>query len=127
LDGIITFNKLAKETMIKIVTKFVDELKAQVKDKNIKIIINKEATEWLINKGFDPKMGARPLQRVIDKEIKRDLAKKMLFGELKNGGSVNITIADDKIVLVATAKELKVPLLTVDQVSPLVEMPTDAV
>jgi ATP-dependent Clp protease ATP-binding subunit ClpA len=127
LDGIITFNKLAKETMIKIVTKFVDELKAQVKDKNIKIKINKEATEWLINKGFDPKMGARPLQRVIDKEIKRDLAKKMLFGELKNGGSVNITIADDKIVLVATAKELKVPLLTVDQVSPLVEMPTDAV
>jgi ATP-dependent Clp protease ATP-binding subunit ClpA len=127
LDGIITFNKLAKETMVKIVTKFVDELKAQVKDKNIKIKINKEATDWLITKGFDPKMGARPLQRVIDKEIKRDLAKKMLFGELKNGGSVNITIADDKILLVATAKELKVPLLTVDQVSPLVEMPTDAV
>jgi ATP-dependent Clp protease ATP-binding subunit ClpA len=126
LDGIITFNKLAKETMVKIINKFVDELKAQVKDKNIKIKINKEATEWLITKGFDPKMGARPLQRVIDKEIKRDLAKKMLFGELKNGGSVSITIADDKIVLVATPKELKVPLLTVDQVSPLVEMPTDA-
>jgi ATP-dependent Clp protease ATP-binding subunit ClpA len=127
LDGIITFNKLAKETMVKIVTKFVDELKTQVKDKNIKIKINKEVTEWLITKGFDPKMGARPLQRVIDKEIKRDLAKKMLFGELKNGGSVNITIADDKILLVATPKELKVPLLMVDQVSPLVEMPTDAV
>ena len=127
LDSIITFNKLAKETMVKIVTKFVDELKTQVKDKNIKIKINKEATEWLITKGFDPKMGARPLQRVIDKEIKRDLAKKMLFGELKNGGSVNITIADDKILLVATPKELKVPLLMVDQVSPLVEMPTDAV
>ena len=127
LDGIITFNKLAKETMVKIVTKFVDELKTQVKDKNIKIKINKEATEWLITKGFNPKMGARPLQRVIDKEIKRDLAKKMLFGELKNGGSVNITIADDKILLVATPKELKVPLLMVDQVSPLVEMPTDAV
>ena len=127
LDGIITFNKLTKETMVKIVTKFVDELKTQVKDKNIKIKINKEATEWLITKGFDPRMGARPLQRVIDKEIKRDLAKKMLFGELKNGGSVNITIADDKILLVATPKELKVPLLMVDQVSPLVEMPTDAV
>jgi len=111
LDGIITFNKLAKETMVKIVSKFVDELKAQVKDKNIKVKINKEAINWLIDKGFDSKMGARPLQRVIDKEIKRSLAKMMLFGALKNGGVASITIDKDQIMIVATPKESKVPLL----------------
>jgi ATP-dependent Clp protease ATP-binding subunit ClpA len=121
LDGIMTFNRLGKESMVKVVNKFIDELKAQVKDKGVKIKLNKEATEWLIVKGFDPKMGARPLQRVIDKEIKRDLAKLMLFGDLKNGGSVAITVADDKLVLLATPKELKVPLLSDSTIS-LVEM-----
>ena len=77
LDGIITFNKLEKSTMTKIVTKFIDELKEQVKEKGVRIKIDKDAVEWLIDKGFDSKMGARPLQRVIDKEIKRDLAKMM--------------------------------------------------
>ena len=116
LDGVVTFNKLGKETMIKIVGKFIDELKDQVKDKGIKIKINKEATEWLLTKGFDNKMGARPLQRVIDKEIKRNLAKMMLFGALKNGGSASITVdsTNDQLVIVAVPKEAKVPLLTVD-------------
>ena len=123
LDGVVTFNKLGKETMVKIVGKFIDELREQVKEKGIRVKINKEATEWLLNKGFDPKMGARPLARVIDKEIKRDLAKLMLFGELKNGGWVNITIVDDKICLIAKAKELKVPLLTVDSNTSLVDIP----
>jgi ATP-dependent Clp protease ATP-binding subunit ClpA len=121
LDGIITFNKLAKETMVKIVNKFVDELKAQVKDKNIKVKINKEATNWLIEKGFDSKMGARPLQRVIDKEIKRNLAKMMLFGALKNGGVASITIDKDQIVIVATPKEPKVPLLAISTESVSIE------
>jgi len=119
LDGVVTFSKLGRETMVKIVGKFIDELREQVKEKGIRVKINKEATEWLLDKGFDPKMGARPLQRVIDKEIKRDLAKLMLFGDLKNGGWVTITIVDDKICLVSKAKELKVPLLTVD--TPMVE------
>jgi ATP-dependent Clp protease ATP-binding subunit ClpA len=121
LDGIITFNKLAKETMVKIVNKFVDELKAQVKDKNIKVKINKEAINWLIEKGFDSKMGARPLQRVIDKEIKRSLAKMMLFGALKNGGVASITIDKDQIMIVATPKELKVPLLAIGTESIAIE------
>jgi ATP-dependent Clp protease ATP-binding subunit ClpA len=114
LDGIITFNKLAKESMVKVVNKFVDELREQVKEKGIRIKINKEATEWLIVKGFDPKMGARPLQRVIDKEIKRPLAKLMLFGDLKAGGWLTINIADDTINLVTKPKETKLPLLTSD-------------
>jgi ATP-dependent Clp protease ATP-binding subunit ClpA len=68
----------------------------------------------LIEKGFDSKMGARPLQRVIDKEIKRDLAKMMLFGDLKGGGWLTITVNEDKIALVAKPKVSKVPLLTVE-------------
>jgi len=126
LDGVVTFNKLGKDTMVKIVNKFIDELKEQVKDKAVRIKINKEAIEWLITKGFDPKMGARPVQRVIDKEIKRNLAKMMLFGELKNGGWATITLDNDQLAIVAKAKESKVPLLTVDSTTPLVEIP-DAV
>jgi ATP-dependent Clp protease ATP-binding subunit ClpA len=113
LDGIITFSKLSKETMAKVVTKFIDELKAQVKEKGIRIKLDKEAISWLIEKGFDPKMGARPLQRVIDKEIKRDLAKMMLFGELKNGGSLSISVKGDKLQLIAKPKVSKVALLAV--------------
>jgi ATP-dependent Clp protease ATP-binding subunit ClpA len=121
LDGIMTFNKLGKESMVKVVNKFIDELKAQVKDKGVKIKLNKEAIEWLIVKGFDPKMGARPLQRVIDKEIKRSLAKLMLFGSLKGGGIANITVDNDQLMIVAVPKEPKVPLLSDSTIS-LVEM-----
>ena len=116
LDGIITFNKLGKPVMVKIVEKFIDELRTQVKDKGIRVKIDKAAINWLIDKGFDAKMGARPLQRVIDKEIKRDLAKMMLFGDLKNGGWLTITINEDKIVLVAKPKTPKVPLLPAETI-----------
>jgi ATP-dependent Clp protease ATP-binding subunit ClpA len=115
LDGIITFNKLGKETTIKVVDKFIDELRAQVKEKGIKIKIDKEAINWLLDKGFDSKMGARPLQRVIDKEIKTDLAKMMLFGELRGGGTLQITVEDNKIALIAKPKTIKLPLLTVEE------------
>jgi ATP-dependent Clp protease ATP-binding subunit ClpA len=125
LDGIMTFNKLGKDSMTKVIVKFMDELRAQVKEKGIRIKLDKESTNWLITKGFDTKMGARPLQRVIDKEIKRPLAKLMLFGDLKNGGVLNITVQDDKLVLLSTPKESKTPLLTVDSTTSLVEMNVD--
>ena len=99
LDGVVTFNKLSKETMIKIVGKFMIEVRDQVKEKGVKLKINAEAVDWLVDKGFDKKMGARPLQRVIDKEIKRPLAKMMLFGDLRNGGIVSILIEDKKITI----------------------------
>ena len=118
LDGIITFNKLGKETMVKVVNKFIDELKDQVKDKGVKIKADKEAVSWLIEKGFDPKMGARPLHRVIDKEIKRDLAKMMLFGDLKTGGWLTISVDNDKLVLAAKPKVPKVLALTADVTIP---------
>ena len=116
LDAVITFNKLAKETIVKVIDKFMDELREQVKEKGIRIKIDKDATNWLIDNGYDSKMGARPLQRVIDKEIKRPLAKMMLFGDLRNGGWLTLTVEDNKIMLVAKPKLPKTPLLMVDTV-----------
>jgi ATP-dependent Clp protease ATP-binding subunit ClpA len=99
LDGIITFGKLTKEVMMKVVGKFLVELKAQVADKNVEISITNEALDALVDRGFDRKMGARPLQRVIDKEIKRPLARKLLFGDLKKGGKVSIDFKDNEFTL----------------------------
>ena len=90
--------------MIKIVGKFMLEVKEQVKGKGIKIRISDDAIDWLVDKGFDSKMGARPLHRVIDKEIKRPLAKRMLFGDLKQGGILNIGVADNNILLTVKSK-----------------------
>ena len=108
LDGVITFAKLSKETMIKIVGKFMLELKGQIKDKGIKIKLKDDAIDLLVKKGFDSKMGARPLQRIIDQEIKRPLAKMMLFGELKAGGILTIGVERDSITLLV---KLRVPRL----------------
>jgi ATP-dependent Clp protease ATP-binding subunit ClpA len=108
LDAVVTFGKLTKETMIKIVGKFMVDVREQVKDKGIKIKISDEAIDWLIDRGFDSKMGARPLQRVIDKDIKRPLAKMMLFGDLKNGGALSIGVVGDLLSLTAKPKAQKV-------------------
>lgn len=107
LDGIITFGKLEKPVMMKIVGKFLLELKNKVKEKNINITVSDEALDYLVDTGFDSKMGARPLQRVIDHEIKRPLSKLMLFGELKNGGNISIDYVDDELeILVVMTDEL---------------------
>lgn len=92
LDGIVKFKKLDQINMIKIVKKFIDELNDLVKDRNIQIKTSPEAVEFLIEKGFDSKMGARPLQRTIDEHIKKPLSREILFGKLKNGGVVNIVV-----------------------------------
>ena len=86
--------------MIKIVGKFLLELKLMIKDKNVAITVSDEAIDYLVDKGFDPKMGARPLQRVIDDEIKRPLSRALLFGDLKNGGKAQIDLVDGKIDVV---------------------------
>ena len=99
LDGVITFATLGKPVMLKIVGKFLKELKDMVVEKGVKINVSDEALDYLVDKGFDPKMGARPLQRVIDNEIKRKLSRDLLFGQLKNGGSVTINISNDEVVL----------------------------
>lgn len=107
LDAIITFKDLSKETMIKVVGKFVKEIMDTVAAKNIKITMTNEATDWLVKNGFDAKMGARPMARIIDKEIKRPLSKEMLFGSLVNGGTVTINVVDDKLTVTCKAKAIR--------------------
>jgi ATP-dependent Clp protease ATP-binding subunit ClpA len=99
LDGIIRFGKLDQQTMVKVVKKFIDELNALIKDKNVHVRPNVDAVEFLIKKGFDSKMGARPLQRTIDEYIKKPLSKEILFGKLSNGGVVEIGVENDKLTL----------------------------
>ena len=107
LDAVVTFAKLSKEIMIKIVGKFLLDLKNMVVNKGIKITISDEAIDYLVEKGFDPKMGARPLQRVIDNDIKRQLSREMLFGDLKNGGEVHIDFIRGKVELIVKEEEVE--------------------
>jgi len=104
LDGTVTFAKMSKEIMMKIVGKFLLELKEMVTDRDIDITVTDDALDYLVDKGYDPKMGARPLQRVIDNEIKRPLSRQILFGNLKKGGTVEIGFVDNKLVLKAETK-----------------------
>jgi ATP-dependent Clp protease ATP-binding subunit ClpA len=99
LDGTIRFGKLDHSTMLMIVKKFIGDLNALVKDKNIHVKPTSEAMDYLVRKGFDSKMGARPLQRTIDDMIKRPLSKEILFGKLTNGGLVEITLENDQLKL----------------------------
>jgi ATP-dependent Clp protease ATP-binding subunit ClpA len=99
LDGIIRFGKLDHETTIKVVKKFIDELNALLKDRNVHVKPTADAVGYLIKKGFDNKMGARPLQRTIDDLIKKPLSKEILFGKLTNGGIVEVDATDDGLTL----------------------------
>lgn len=97
LDAIVPFKALAPETMVRVVDKFVAQMEAQLTEKNVAIILSDEAREWLAHKGYDPAMGARPLSRVIQENVKRPLAEELLFGELVEGGTVHVIVKDDKI------------------------------
>jgi ATP-dependent Clp protease ATP-binding subunit ClpA len=108
LDAIIKFSKLGEKVVEQIVKKFVGDLNNQLKDKGIEIIITAKATKWLANKGHDSKMGARPLARLIDNEIKSPLSRRVLFGDLVDGGRVTVDIVDDKLDF--TVVEIPKPL-----------------
>jgi ATP-dependent Clp protease ATP-binding subunit ClpA len=99
LDGIIKFGKLDHNTMAKIVKKFIDELNSLLKDKNVAVKLTADAAELLIKKGFNRKMGARPLQRTIDDMIKKPLSKEILFGRLVNGGVVEVGANSNDLTL----------------------------
>ena len=108
LDAVIKFTKLSQEVVVQIVKKFVGELNSQLKDKGIEISINAETTKWLAVKGYDKKMGARPLARLIDNKIKSPLSRRVLFGDLKEGGLVKINIVNDDLDFVV--EEIQKPL-----------------
>ena len=96
LDAIINFNKLSNEFIVKIVEKFLMELETKLAGKNVEMVVNDEAKLWLADTGYDPLMGARPLARLIDVEIKKPLSNEVLFGQLEKGGKVIIELNDDK-------------------------------
>ena len=93
LDNIIRFNDLDPATILHVVRKFVYELEQQLADRHVTLEINDPAVRWLADKGYDASMGARPMQRVIQREIKRPLADELLFGELAKGGHIKISLA----------------------------------
>ena len=99
LDGTVVFKKLAKEVLIKIVGKFMLDLKTQLKEKDVALELTDEAIDYLVEHGYDDKMGARPMQRLIDNKIKKDLSKELLFGSLKNGGVVKVTVKGKELAL----------------------------
>ncbi|TMO80204.1 ATP-dependent Clp protease ATP-binding subunit ClpA [Pseudoalteromonas sp. S3776] len=97
LDNIIWFNHLEKEVILQVVDKFVVELQAQLDKKSVNLELTSKAREWLADKGYDKAMGARPMARVIQDELKKPLANEILFGELVDGGTVKVSVKDKKI------------------------------
>jgi ATP-dependent Clp protease ATP-binding subunit ClpA len=102
LDSIVKFTSLSHKTVCQIVEKFIAELNGQVKEKNIEIVATTEAVDWMATKGYDKKMGARPLARLIDNKIKSPLSRRILFGDLKDGGVVTISIKDNDLDFATT-------------------------
>ena len=99
LDAVISFAPLPKSTILQVVEKFVLQLEAQLMDRNVTIELTRPAAEWLADKGYDDKMGARPLGRVIQEHIKKPLAEELLFGTLAKGGLVKVSVKDGELVL----------------------------
>ncbi|MDB2338920.1 AAA family ATPase, partial [Amylibacter sp.] len=118
LDATISFAPLSKEVIIKVVDKFVLQLEAQLMDRNVTFELSSDAASWLADKGYDDKMGARPLARVIQEHLKKPLAEELLFGKLSKGGLVKVHLKDDKLDLELISPEArqitkrKPPLLT---------------
>ncbi|MAQ39185.1 MULTISPECIES: ATP-dependent Clp protease ATP-binding subunit ClpA [Thioclava] len=99
LDAVVSFAPLPREVILQVVDKFVLQLEAQLIDRNVHIELTPAAANWLAEKGYDDKMGARPLGRVIQEHIKKPLAEELLFGKLTKGGVAKVSIKDDKIVI----------------------------
>ncbi|MDG2451240.1 MAG: ATP-dependent Clp protease ATP-binding subunit ClpA [Paracoccaceae bacterium] len=122
LDATISFAPLPKDVILQVVEKFVLQLEAQLMDRNVTIELSKPAAEWLADKGYDVKMGARPLGRVIQEHIKKPLAEELLFGKLAKGGVVKVGVKKGELHLETLAPEQprlsdkgdKPPLLTAD-------------
>jgi ATP-dependent Clp protease ATP-binding subunit ClpA len=97
LDAIIQFKPLDHDTICHVVDKFIMELEEQLSHKKVHLEVDDSAREWLAVHGYDVKMGARPMARLIQEQIKAPLAEELLFGQLAEGGSVKLIAADDKL------------------------------
>lgn len=97
LDAIINFKTLDEQTIGLVVDKFIMELEEQLGNKGVSLIVEQSAREWLIEHGYDQSMGARPMARLIQENIKKPLADELLFGKLANGGHVKLVMKDGKL------------------------------
>ncbi len=95
LDAVVPFARLPHEIIARVVDKFILQLEAQLADRNVTIELADEARAWLVANGYDEAMGARPMARVIQTQIKTQLADEVLFGRLKNGGVVRVVVTAD--------------------------------
>ncbi|MEO9168342.1 MAG: AAA family ATPase, partial [Aestuariivirga sp.] len=105
LDAIVSFSHLPKDVVRKVVEKFVLQLEAQLSERQVNIELSTEAADYIADKGYDQQMGARPLARVIQEEIKKPLAEELLFGKLTHGGTVRILLKDGKLVFSYLSRE----------------------
>ena len=96
LDAIVQFGNLPPEVVYQVVQKFVLQLEAQLADRGVTFDLSDDAVKWLADNGYDSRMGARPLARVIQEHIKQPLADEVLFGKLKKGGTVKVTVKTDE-------------------------------
>jgi len=113
LDAVIEFDVLDRNSILRVVDKLVMELETQLEDHDVTLELEPEARRWIADRGYEPKMGARPMARVIQENIKRPLAEFLLFGELADGGDVRVMLSDDDTLkLVATPNTKKLKLLS---------------
>lgn len=99
IDSIVQFAPLSKDTILFVVDKFLAELQGQLDEKRVHLNVSKEAREWMAEHGYDEKMGARPMARLVQEKIKKPLAEKILFGNLKQGGELDISVENDELHL----------------------------
>ena len=114
LDAVVAFKPLTPEIIRQVVQKFVMQLEGQLSDRNVTIELSQTARDWLARRGYDSRMGARPLGRVIQQEIKKPLADHLLFGDLITGGHVKVDIADGKPSFVITPSKAAAKKETLD-------------
>ncbi|SFV87130.1 ATP-dependent Clp protease ATP-binding subunit ClpA [hydrothermal vent metagenome] len=100
LSEVIYFNSLNEETIVFVVNKFLFELESTLEEKNVSLLVSEAARKWFAKNGYDAKMGARPMSRLIEKEIRKPLADELLFGKLVTGGTVKVGVKKDNITIV---------------------------
>jgi ATP-dependent Clp protease ATP-binding subunit ClpA len=106
LDTIIQFKSLDPKTILSVVDKFISELEVQLEMRHVILEVDQEARSWLAKNGYDKNMGARPMARLIQEQIKKPLAEELLFGKLSNGGHVKVTMEQDKIKFLIEDREM---------------------
>jgi ATP-dependent Clp protease ATP-binding subunit ClpA len=99
LDNIVWFNHLDNDVIQQVVDKFIVELQAKLDEKGVSLELTRDAKKWLAEHGYDKAMGARPMSRLIQEQLKKELANELLFGELTNGGVAKIGVKKDKLVI----------------------------